>query len=146
MLDNRHIRFRASTVLFLTFSLCSFINIYGQKPLELKVKSIFFGGGSYYIDEDQAKDLIDFLDGELLENYEIHIHSHTDNVGSIEFNKRLSQMRSWATKQLLISKNLPKEKIFIKDHGLENPDFDNETWRGRAQNRRVDVVLYPLPS
>ena len=136
------------TILFLmtTILLCQNSNSYAQKPLELKIKSVLFGGGSYYIDEEQGQDLIDFLEGEMLENYEIHIHSHTDNVGSIEFNKRLSQMRSWATKQLLISKNLPKEKIFIKDHGLENPEFDNSTWRGRAQNRRVDVVLFPLPS
>ncbi|MDG2451204.1 MAG: OmpA family protein [Saprospiraceae bacterium] len=133
-------------VLFSLIFLCDISPINAQKPLELKIKSVFFGGGSYYIDEEQGQELIDFLDGEMLENYEIHIHSHTDNVGSIKFNKQLSQMRSWATKQLLISRDLPKEKIFIKDHGLENPEFNNETWRGRAQNRRVDVVLYPLPS
>ena len=129
----------------MTCSVISF-QLSAQQPLEIKVKSIFFGGGSYYIDEEQGQEVIDFLNGELLENYEIHIHSHTDNIGSPEFNKRLSQARSWATKQLLIRGEIPIEKIFIKDHGLHNPEFDNDTWDGRAKNRRVDVVLWPLPS
>lgn len=127
--------------------LCSYTyTVFSQKDIEYKIKSIFFDGGSYYIDQEQGGELIDFLDGELLENYEIHIHSHTDNIGSIEFNKKLSKMRSFSARSLLINNDIPLEKIFIKDHGLFNPEFDNNTWQGRRQNRRVDVVLWPLPS
>jgi len=117
-----------------------------QKEVEYKIKSVYFGGGSFYIDEEQRQEVLNFLEGELLENYEIHIHSHTDNIGSVEFNKRLSRMRSFAAKRFIIENGIPVEKVFIKDHGLFNPDFDNDTWRGREQNRRVDIVLWPLPS
>lgn len=113
---------------------------------EYKIKSIFFDGGSYYIDYEQRQEVLQFFEGELLENYEIHIHSHTDNIGSVEFNNWLSQMRSGATIQFLLDEGIPEEKIFIKDHGLFNPEFDNESWEGRSKNRRVDIVLWPLPS
>ena len=113
---------------------------------EYKIKSIFFGGGSYYIDYEQRDEIIQFFEGELLENYEIHIHSHTDNIGSVEFNERLSRMRSRSTVYFLIDNGIPEEKIFIKDHGLFNPEFDNDSWEGRQKNRRVDIVLWPLPA
>lgn len=113
---------------------------------EYKIKSIFFGGGSYYIDIDQRDEVIQFFEGELLENYEIHIHSHTDNIGSVEFNERLSRMRSRSTIYFLIENGIPEEKISIKDHGLFNPEFDNDLWEGRQKNRRVDIVLWPLPA
>ena len=38
------------------------------------------------------------------------------------------------------------DNIYIKDHDFSNPDFDNDTWNGRLKNRRVDIVLWPLPS
>ena len=117
-----------------------------QKEVEYKIKSVYFGGGSFYIDEDQRQEVLDFLEGEILENYEIHIHSHTDNIGSVEFNKRLSRMRSFSARRFILENGIPEEKVFIKDHGLFNPEFDNNTWQGRRQNRRVDIVLWPLPS
>ena len=134
------------------FGLAAFFCIFsvnilsGQGADEYKIKSVFFDGGSYYIDYEQREEIMQFLEGEILENYEIHIHSHTDNIGSVEYNNWLSQMRSWYTINFLISKGIPEEKIFIKDHGLFNPEFDNETWEGRSKNRRVDIVLWPLPS
>ena len=110
------------------------------------IKSIYFGGGRYYIDFQQREELADFLEEVIIENYEIHIHSHTDNVGGVEYNEWLSKMRSEATKQLLQDLGIPMHQLFIKDHGLFNPDFDNNTWEGRRKNRRVDVVLWPLPA
>lgn len=110
------------------------------------IKSIFFGGGSYLISPDQAEELYKFLDGVILENYEIHIHSHTDNIGGVEYNQWLSQMRSESVKRLLIEKPILEKIIFIKDHGLLNPDFDNNSWTGRQKNRRVDVILWPKPA
>ena len=119
---------------------------YGDKDIiGYKIESIFFEGGSYYIDEDQKQKIMEFLEGEILENYEIHIHSHTDNIGSMRYNQWLSEMRSYATYRELQNIGIALDQLFIKDHGLHNPEFDNNTWEGRAQNRRVDIVLWPLP-
>ncbi|MCB0657897.1 MAG: OmpA family protein [Saprospiraceae bacterium] len=110
------------------------------------IRSIYFGGGSYYVDDDQKSELFLFLGSVILENYEIHIHSHTDNIGGVEYNQWLSKMRSEAVRDVLIDHLVPDNIIFIKDHGLRDPQFDNESWEGRRRNRRVDVVLWPKPS
>lgn len=112
---------------------------------EYKTISIFFGGGSYFIEETEKEKVRDFFSKEILTNYEIHIHSHTDNIGGVRFNEWLSKMRSEATLDFLTEDGFPTNKLFIKDHGLFNPEFDNDTWDGRLKNRRVDIVLWPLP-
>ena len=109
-------------------------------------KSIFFDGGSYYIDPWQAEELSDWLDSipNLLDKYEIQLISHTDPVGGLRYNQWLSRMRSDAVFQLLVQKDIPGEKIFIKDWGLENPVYDNNSFGGRIMNRRVDVIVRPV--
>ncbi len=119
-------------------------NPHADKPY--LIKSIFFGGGSYLIAPEHAGELYKFIDGVILENYEIHIHSHTDNIGGVEYNNWLSQMRSESVRRILIEKPIPENIIFIKDHGLFNPEFDNNSWSGRQKNRRVDVILWPKPA
>lgn len=116
-----------------------------DNPVEYKTISIFFGGGSYFITDEEKMKVRDFLSNEILGNYEIHIHSHTDNIGGVKFNEWLSKMRSESTLDFLIDDGIPTNKVFIKDHGLFNPEFDNNTWDGRLKNRRVDIVLWPLP-
>jgi outer membrane protein OmpA-like peptidoglycan-associated protein len=108
--------------------------------------SIYFGGGSYYIDELQTDELYHWLDTipNLMEKYQIQLISHTDPIGGREFNEWLSKMRSGAVQQLLLDKNIPEHKITIKDWGLENPVYSNENFRGMQMNRRVDVILYPI--
>lgn len=115
-----------------------------QVGQDYKVVSIYFGGGSSYIDEDNQQRVREFLNNEILENYEIHIHSHTDNVGGVEFNERLSRSRSEAAHRFLQEENFPIHKVYIEDHGLFDAQFDNDSWDGRAKNRRVDIVLWPL--
>jgi outer membrane protein OmpA-like peptidoglycan-associated protein len=117
---------------------------YGQKD-EI-IKSIYFDGGSYYIDEFQASELGDWLDSipNLLDKYEIQLISHTDPIGGLRYNQWLSQMRSEAVFQLLRLKDIPETKIHIKDWGLQNPVYDNGSEVGRLMNRRVDVIIRPV--
>lgn len=109
-------------------------------------KSIFFGGGSYYIDDEQAVDLSRWLDSipNLLEKYEVQIVSHTDNIGGKRYNEWLSKMRSQMVHGLLIQKDIPERIIHTKDWGSENPVYSNQTYQGAVMNRRVDVVLHPV--
>jgi outer membrane protein OmpA-like peptidoglycan-associated protein len=120
--------------------------VHGQQvPDEIKM-SIYFGGGSYYIDDGQAVELIDWLDSipDLLEKYNIQLISHTDPIGGKEYNEWLSERRSEAVYQILLDRLIPENKIFIKNWGLDNPVYSNETYNGMQMNRRVDVVLYPI--
>jgi len=109
------------------------------------IKSIYFGGGSYYIDEYQAKELKEFIDSfPSIENYTITVHSHTDNIGSPEYNQMLSEMRSYMSIRELMNNKVPEAIISIQDFGEFNPVYDNSTYQGRMRNRRVDIILWPL--
>lgn len=122
------------------------LNCYGQQHSDEVRMSIYFGGGSYLIDEDQASRLYEWLDSipNLLQKYDIQLISHTDPIGGKEYNEWLSRMRSEAVQQLLVQKQIPENKISIKDWGLENPVYSNDSYRGMTMNRRVDVILYPI--
>lgn len=109
-------------------------------------KSIYFDGGSWYIDNFQATDLAHWLDSipNLLEKYQVQLISHTDPIGGKDYNEWLSQMRSGAVLDFLLTKDIPREIISIRDWGLENPVYSNQSWQGRIMNRRVDVILHPI--
>jgi outer membrane protein OmpA-like peptidoglycan-associated protein len=116
-----------------------------QQEDEIRM-SIFFGGGSYYISDEQITKLYHWLDSipSLMEKYDIQLISHTDPIGGKEMNEWLSRMRSGAVFGLLIQKAIPEQKISIKDWGLENAVYRNDSYEGMKMNRRVDVILYPI--
>jgi outer membrane protein OmpA-like peptidoglycan-associated protein len=109
-------------------------------------KSIYFGGGSYYVDELQIEQLYHWLDSipELLDKYDIGLISNTDPIGGREYNEWLSKMRGEAVQQILLQKEIPDRKISIRDWGLENPVYSNTSYQGMQLNRRVDVILFPV--
>jgi outer membrane protein OmpA-like peptidoglycan-associated protein len=125
--------------------LCSLHSLFGQGEVQPKRFSIYFGGGSYFIDNEQSMKLKDFLrQFESFDEYNVSIHSHTDNIGGKEYNQWLSQMRSNAALQELIFNDVPEVIISIQDFGSFNPVYDNSTWMGRLKNRRVDIIFWPI--
>jgi len=107
--------------------------------------SIYFGGGNWYIDSEQAQELSEWLDGiEGIENHEISIHGHTDDIGSREYNQWLSHQRTQAALRKLLEKGIPQDRISIEDFGELNPVYDNATMEGKLRNRRVDIIIRPL--
>jgi hypothetical protein len=73
---------------------------------------------------------------------EIVVEGFTDNRGSYEFNILLSEWRATAVKNYLVE-NFDVNPDNIHTHGLgpHYPIGDNETWAGRALNRRVEVLV-----
>jgi outer membrane protein OmpA-like peptidoglycan-associated protein len=123
------------------------VSVIAQQHQDEIRRSIFFGGGSYYVDEVQIEELYDWLDSipNLLEKYDIHLISHTDPIGGKEYNDWLSKMRSEAVEQVILNRgDISERKITIKDWGLENPVYSNTSYNGMQMNRRVDVILYPI--
>ncbi|MGK7392641.1 MAG: OmpA family protein [Candidatus Cyclobacteriaceae bacterium M2_1C_046] len=112
---------------------------------DMLIKSIYFGGGSYFVDQEQENELEIFIKAvEGLENYEVIIFSHTDNIGGKEYNEWLSQMRSTAVYEIVIDIPVPEKQIRIRDFGMKNPLYTNKNNIGRRANRRVDVILVPI--
>lgn len=126
--------------------LLSFQNVVAQVPEDdLLLKSIYFGGGSYYVTPEQADEMKNFiLDVEDLEHYQVIIFSHTDNIGGKEYNEWLSKMRSTAVREVLLEIPVSENQIEIRDFGQENPLYSNKGSTGRRANRRVDVILVPV--
>ncbi|WP_055148515.1 OmpA family protein [Jiulongibacter sediminis] len=130
--------------LFLIFSIILPLPLVAQQPKEIQ-KSIYFGGGSWYIDGEQRQSLWEIVnDIPNIEFYEISIMSHTDPIGGREFNERLSRMRSQSVIDLLRNFKVPQEIIKFKDFAFDEPAYDNNTWEGRARNRRVDILFTPI--
>lgn len=128
---------------------CAFLVVlscYSQaQQMERTIKSIYFGGGSYYVDEMQLEDLYQFMDSiENIFQYHITIHSHTDNIGGAAYNEWLSEQRSKAVIEKLINRAVPEELIQRRDFGQFNPVYDNNSWLGRFKNRRVDIIFWPM--
>jgi outer membrane protein OmpA-like peptidoglycan-associated protein len=70
----------------------------------------------------------------------ISIEGHTDNVGTPESNKTLSDQRAKAVLAAIVSKGISNSRMTSVGWGQEKPIADNRTEDGRAKNRRVEIV------
>lgn len=76
-------------------------------------------------------------------NSTVRVVGHTDNVGSRAYNQQLSVDRALAVAHVLISEGVPASRITYSGRGFAEPITSNATANGRAQNRRVEVVITP---
>jgi len=85
-----------------------------------------------------AADLKQLKAGHVLE-----IAGYTDNTGDAALNLALSQRRAEAVRAALIKYGADPDTLVAKGYGEADPIASNDTPQGRAQNRRVDVVILP---
>jgi OOP family OmpA-OmpF porin len=71
----------------------------------------------------------------------IVVYGFTDSVGTREHNMDLSDKRAQAVRDYLVSKGLPKDTVTSQGKGPDDPVADNASIEGRAQNRRVEIVV-----
>jgi outer membrane protein OmpA-like peptidoglycan-associated protein len=71
----------------------------------------------------------------------ITIVGHTDSIGSDETNMQLSQRRADAVRTYLTTHGIPDERVSSQGMGKSQPVADNKTAEGRANNRRVEIIL-----
>jgi outer membrane protein OmpA-like peptidoglycan-associated protein len=69
------------------------------------------------------------------------VEGYTDSVGSDTTNLKLSKDRAEAVRSYLVSKGMPSDKISAVGKGKANPVASNDTPDGRANNRRVEIVI-----
>jgi hypothetical protein len=69
------------------------------------------------------------------------VEGYTDNIGSDEYNQKLSQQRADAVRDFLVVQGVQAGNITSTGYGKSQPVADNSTNAGRAQNRRVQLVV-----
>lgn len=71
----------------------------------------------------------------------ISVEGHTDAVGTVEYNQRLSEDRARTVANGLITSGLPRRRVTTRGYGESQPIASNRTDSGRARNRRVEVII-----
>lgn len=80
----------------------------------------------------------------ILEAYpglKVQVEGYTDSTGSDELNQKLSENRALAVKDFLVSQGESQGSITSTGFGKNDPVADNGSASGRAQNRRVNLVV-----
>ena len=75
----------------------------------------------------------------------IEIVGHTDSTGNHAYNMGLSQRRAQSVANYLMAQGVDASRLSTRGAGPDQPVASNATADGRAQNRRVEVTLRPLP-
>jgi outer membrane protein OmpA-like peptidoglycan-associated protein len=76
-------------------------------------------------------------------NSRIEVIGHTDNTGTAAYNQDLSQRRAVAVSGVLRDNGVPGARLAAYGRGEDQPVASNLTPEGRAQNRRVEIIIRP---
>ena len=76
-------------------------------------------------------------------NSTVQVVGHTDNSGDAGYNQSLSERRANAVADVLMNGGVPFGRIQTYGRGEDQPVASNLTTEGKAQNRRVEIVILP---
>jgi OmpA-OmpF porin, OOP family len=120
----------------------------GDKLL-IRLKSVQFPSGSAQVPEPSREVLSKVTSViEELNAKQVEVQGHTDSTGSPAVNKKISNERAKAVASF-IEEEIDEESdlnVQAVGYGYERPLVTNKTPKGRAINRRVDVVITPAPA
>lgn len=77
---------------------------------------------------------------------QILVEGHTDSQGAAQFNMDLGQKRAESVRTYLVSRGIASDRITAQGIGPSRPIADNASPEGRANNRRVEIIVQPQRS
>jgi outer membrane protein OmpA-like peptidoglycan-associated protein len=112
------------------------------RGLIVNMSDVLFDSGKYTL-KPEAREKLAKVSGILLAypNLKVQVEGYTDNVGGDQYNLTLSQQRGDAVRAYLVSQGVSPDNISATGYGMSSPIADNATSAGRAQNRRVQMVV-----
>ena len=112
------------------------------RGLIVNLSDVLFDTAKYTLKPD-AREKLAKVSGILLAypDLKVQVEGYTDNVGGDQYNLTLSQQRGDAVRAYLVSQGVNPNNITATGYGMSNPVADNATAAGRAQNRRVNLVV-----
>ncbi|NVO01366.1 MAG: OmpA family protein [Bacteroidetes bacterium] len=110
---------------------------------KIVISNIYFGFDKSDLTEETTGEL-EKISSILIKNsnYKIEIAGHTDNIGSDEYNDKLSLQRAAAAEKFLVEKGIGIERINKNGFGYHKPISDNKTPSGRQLNRRTEFKIF----
>ncbi|GAC1645173.1 MAG: hypothetical protein NVS9B15_02650 [Acidobacteriaceae bacterium] len=112
------------------------------RGLIANLSDVLFATNSYQL-KPQAKLALAKFSG-IVQAYpglHLQVEGNTDSTGSPQYNQRLSDRRANSVRDFLTSQGVPADSITAQGLGQTNPVASNDTAKGRAQNRRVEIVV-----
>jgi outer membrane protein OmpA-like peptidoglycan-associated protein len=108
----------------------------------VNMSDVLFDFNKYTL-KTEAREKLAKVSGILLAypGLKLQIEGYTDNIGSDEYNQKLSEERADGVRDYLASQSVPSANITAAGYGKSDPIADNSTNDGRAQNRRVQLVV-----
>ena len=112
------------------------------RGLIVNLSDVLFATGRYDLKQDAQLKLAR-VSGILLAHpdLKVQVEGYTDNVGGEQYNQRLSEQRASTVQKFVISQGVGAENASAIGYGMADPVADNKTAAGRAQNRRVEMVV-----
>ncbi len=113
-----------------------------EGKVSIILENIFFDTNKYELKPEsypELRRLAAFID--LNPSAVLEISGHTDNSGSAESNRTLSQRRADSVKEFLISSGCSEAQIRASGYGHTKPIDSNATEAGKARNRRVEFRI-----
>jgi len=104
-------------------------------------KNIYFNTDSNSIRSGFYYTMLDDVAEIMLKNKDVtfSVSGYTDNIGSKDYNLKLSERRSNEARNYLIERGVEADRISAKGYGKENPKYSNSTAQGKQLNRRVEI-------
>jgi len=116
----------------------------GESLIVTLPQDILFATDSTALRSDLQSDLVALASNlKAYPNSSVQIIGHTDNVGSAAYNEDLSLRRAKSVSNVLASQGVLVTRITTVGMGENRPIDTNLTSQGRAQNRRVEIVILP---
>ncbi|RPJ56595.1 MAG: OmpA family protein [Acidobacteria bacterium] len=113
-----------------------------DRGLVVNMSDVLFDTGKYTL-RQEAREKLARIAGIIL-NYpglRLEAEGHTDNKGSEEFNKKLSEQRADSVRTYLAAQGIPASSITFSGKGFSIPVASNDTSSGRQKNRRVELIV-----
>jgi outer membrane protein OmpA-like peptidoglycan-associated protein len=112
------------------------------RGLIMNLSDVLFDFNKYTL-KPEAREKLAKVSGILLAypDLKVQVEGYTDNIGTDEYNQQLSEKRADSVRDYLVSQSVPGSNITAQGYGKSNPIADNATNSGRAQNRRVELVV-----
>lgn len=112
------------------------------RGLIVNMSDVLFDTGKYTLKPD-TKIALAKVAG-ILQAYpglKLQVEGYTDSVGGDEYNQKLSENRAGAVRDFLVQQGVQMNNISATGYGKADPVADNGSAQGRAQNRRVQMVV-----